>query len=122
MQTSSAKITRAMTGSPGKIKHMAKNRTGVDSLVHNDGSGSHAHTNHTANGQARVYQQDQPGNAQPGNMRGEACCQNVQNIVDGKQRHFLAELGNQAQYNKDDNDCNVQTVAQQKSRRLNVYL
>ena len=107
---------------PGKIKHMAKNRTGVDSLVHNDGSGSHAHTNHTANGQVRAGQQDQPGNAQSQEHARRSLLQNVQNIVDGKQRHFLAELGNQAQYNKDDNDCNVQTVAQQKVTAIKCVL
>ena len=35
---------------------------------------------------------------------------------------FFAELGNQAQYNKDDNDCNVQTVAQQKVTAIKCVL
>src|SRR5699024_8599597 len=77
----------------GEIKHMAEHRAGVDTLMHDDGGGGHAHTDHTANGQVRTGQQDQAGDAQCQEHTRRRLLQDVQDVVHREQLHVLDDGG-----------------------------
>ena len=109
-------------GQGREIEGDAEHRAGVDALVHDDGGGGHAHADHTADGQVSAGQKDQTGNTQCQEHTGRSLLQDVQNIVDGQQRHVLDDGGDDAQRDEDDDDGDVQTVSQQESRVLKVYL
>ena len=49
-------------GQSGKVKDMSEYTTGVDTLVHDNRSGSHTHTNHSANGKVSSGKENQTGN------------------------------------------------------------
>ena len=42
-----------------KVKHMAKNHTCIDSLMHDNRCSRHTHTNHTANGKVRTGKENE---------------------------------------------------------------
>ena len=107
----------------GKVKDMTKYRAGVDALVHDDGGGRHAHTNHTADGQVGAGQQDQAGHAESQEHSGRGLLKDVQHVVHRQQLSVLDDGGDDTKGDEDDNDGKIQAAFfRKKSRLLKVYL
>ena len=93
-----------------EIKNMSEHGTGVDSLMHDNGSCYHAHTNHTSDGQVRTCKKDQARNAQGQEHSGRCLLQDIQHIVVGQKLNALNRRRDGAQGNEDNHNCNVQSV------------
>ena len=72
------------SGEAGKIKNMAEDRTGIDTLMHDNGGGGHTHTDHSADGKVGTSQQDQAGNAESKEHSRGSLLEDIQNVVVSK--------------------------------------
>src|SRR5699024_7749325 len=97
-----------------KVKNMSEHGTCIDTLMHNDGSCGHAHTNHTANGKIRTGQKDQSRNAEGKEHSRRSLLKDIQYVVVGKKRRSFHNRCNDTQRNEDQEDRNIQTILQQK--------
>ncbi len=101
-------------GKSCKIKNMSEHRTGVDALVHDDGSGGHAHTHHTSDGQVRTCQEDQSRNAQSQEHSGRSLLEDVQHVIVGQKRRPFYHRRDNTQHNEHKDNGNIQTVFQKE--------
>ena len=101
-------------GQGGKVKNLAEDRTGIDTLVHDDGRGDHAHTGHSSDREVGTGQENQTRNAERKEHARRRLLQNVQDIVVGKELGVLHNRRHNAQRNEDHHDDNVETVLQEE--------
>lgn len=114
IQTTRAQKNAGHHRQAGKVKDMTKYRAGVDALVHDDGGGRHAHTNHTADGQVGAGQQDQAGHAESQEHSGRGLLKDVQHVVHRQQLSVLDDGGDDTKGDEDDNDGKIQAVFQEE--------
>ena len=84
-QTTSASSTRTSTGRPVRSNVTPNTEPVLMPLCMTRGGGGHAHADHTADGQVRAGEQDQPGDAQRQEHARRSLLQDVEDVVDGQQ-------------------------------------
>ncbi len=94
----------------------------IDTLMHDDGSCRHAHTDHTANGEVCTGKEDQPRNTQGKKHTRRCPLKNIQHIIISKKRCIFYHRCNNTQCDKYEYDGNIQTVLQEKSPAVECIL
>ena len=74
----------------------------------------HAHADHSANGEVRTGEQDQPCHAEREEHSRGRLLEDVQHVVDGEKGDALDDRRDDAQSNENHDDRDVQAVAQEE--------
>ena len=101
---------------------MTEHRTGIDALVHHDGSGGNAHTHHTPDREVGTGQHNQTGHAQGQEHPWGRLLEDIEHVVCCQQGNALDDWRDDAEGDKNHGDCQIQAVAQQEAPEIEGVL
>ena len=98
----------------GEVEDVAKDRTRVNTLVHDDRRCRHAHTHHATNGEVGAGKQDESGNAQRQEHARRGLLEDVQYVLVREKLRALHDGRDGAQEDEDKENDDVEAVLEEE--------